>query len=157
MTEAVKWNKREEWKTGVYVGRKQVAGVKVVRWSFRTEDDPKLDEYDRLHTGANCWNVYAYIYPEHPLFEKLSAHTSGDNSESYGLTGSMPLHGGQTFFELNYGADNKVESVQVGCDYMHLGDDRFNGYATREDACEVFSDAEDLHAYLLGLATEVAA
>lgn len=152
-----KWNKREEWKTGVYVGQKQVAGVKVVRWSFHPEGDAGEDEYGRFKSGRNNWNVYAYIYPEHPLFAKFSAHTTGDNGESYELTSAMPLHGGQTFYQLNFGAENRVESVQVGCDYMHCDDDRFNECATREQASEVFNDADELHAWLLARAkSEVA-
>lgn len=157
MTAALKWLKKTEWKTGVYVGGKQIAGVNVAHWSFQTDGESKRDAYDRVQTGANNWNVYAWIYPEHPLFEKLSAHTSGDDGESYALTSDMPLHGGQTFFTLHHAAGGKVTSVQIGCDYMHHMDDRFNEYATREEAREVFADAEELHAWLLERATSGAA
>jgi hypothetical protein len=148
---ALKWEKREEWKTGVYVGRKQVAGIKVVRWSFRAEGEAK-PSYS-FGMGENNWNVYAYIYPEHPLFEKFSAHATGDNGDSYELTSSMPLHGGQTFFQLNYGSAGKVDSVQIGCDYMHSGDEHYNEFATKEDAYSVFRDAEELREWLLTRAT----
>lgn len=151
MSAALKWEKRDEWKTGVYVDRKQVAGVQVVRWSFRALGEEKPVYSHSM--GDNNWNVYAFIYPGHPLFAKFSAHTTGDNGDSYELTSGMPLHGGQTFFKLNYGEQGKVMSVQIGCDYMHSGDERYNEFATKEDARAIFNDAEELHEWLLARAT----
>lgn len=156
MSADLEFFKRTEWKSRIYVAGKCLAAVEVAHWSFRSEGSALIDKYDRPVTGANVWNVYAWIYPSHPLFAKYAAHTAGDK-DSYALTKDMPLHGGQTFFQRHHAADGTVTAVQVGCDYMHYGDEHFNNYTTREEADEVFADATRLHAWLTEQATGGAA
>ena len=60
----------------------------------------------------------------------------------------LPLHCGPTFLEYHIGQDGKVESLQVGSDYRHQGDARFSHYKTREEAWQVFQDAEELFTHL---------
>lgn len=92
-------------------------------------------------TGAHRWCVYAYIYPKHPHFANFDGpHMWQDATEG------MPLHGGASLLEYPM-YDGKVTSVKVGADYHHLYDD-FTHYATKEEASEVFYDADRLFAWL---------
>ena len=113
------WEHKEEWtKAG------ENCLVKVLR-----HEQPIIDGFGGR--GGNIWCVYAYIYPEHPLFSRLSS------TEPSGL----PLHKGETFFKIHHGEDGVVTSVQIGADYNHLGDERFTHMHLKDDAIEVFADA----------------
>jgi hypothetical protein len=74
------------------------------------------------HTGDGFgWNVYAYIFEEHPLFNNLEA--------AYNL----PFHGGCTYQqiitttppEMTYDWQKEYKSLKVGSDYQHYMDDHF--------------------------------
>lgn len=124
------WNHVEEWyKQGVDFR------VMVKRWSF-TETHWNLKE------GRQVWNVYAYIYPKHRLWDSFEGPNMFQPAAS-----ALPLHCGPTFLKYNTEI-GKIESLQVGSDYRHLGDERFTNYETREAAWEVFRDAEELFEYL---------
>lgn len=89
--------------------------------------------------GEHRWCVYAYIYPKHPHFAKFK----GDQMWQEAAT-CLPLHAGPSYLRYHYDEDRKVTSVQVGADYNHLHDTHFTRYETREQAAEVFQDADDL-------------
>jgi len=130
MSEEEMWSYVEEWyKRGVDFQ------VMVKRWSF--PERPR-----NLGEGRQVWNVYAFIYPKHRLWDSFEGTDMFQSAAS-----ALPLHCGPTFLEYNT-ETGKVESLQVGADYRHLGDARFSHYKTREDAWEVFQDAEELFTYL---------
>jgi hypothetical protein len=91
--------------------------------------------------GANRWAVYAYIYPKHPYFTAFNGPRLWQDA-----TVEMPLHGGCSLLEYPM-YEGKVTSVKVGADYHHLHDD-FTHYGTKDEAAEVFRDAERLFAWL---------
>ena len=131
MSEKDLWSHVEEWyKRGVYFQ------VMVKRWSL--PESP----YSRSE-GRQVWNVYAFIYPKHRLWDSFEGPNMFQPA-----TSALPLHCGPTFLEYRIGQDGKVSSLQVGSDYRHLGDERFSHYKTRKDAWEVFQDAKELFAYL---------
>ncbi|MDR1190652.1 MAG: hypothetical protein LBK60_03170 [Verrucomicrobiales bacterium] len=74
----------------------------------------------RFDGNFNIWNLYAYIYPEHKLFKKISCDKDVD---------MLPMHGGITYFRFVSCHENKDvfshTAIQVGCDYHHYGDDRY--------------------------------
>jgi hypothetical protein len=105
--------------------------VEVARWSDCDKENKE-----------NKWNIYAYIYPKNPLFEKITSESLYD----YGA--DIPMHGGTTFHCWHFGKDGLIKSKQIGCDYQHLCDDRFLTYVTKESAWEIFRDADDLIEYL---------
>ena len=124
------WNHVDEWyKQGVDFQ------VVVKRWSL-----PK--SHWNLGEGCQRWNVYAHIYPKHRLWDSFEGTDMFQSAAS-----ALPLHCGPTSLKYNT-KTGKVESLQVGADYWHLGDERFTNYETREDAWEVFQDAEELFTYL---------
>lgn len=84
------------------------------------------------------WNVYAYIFPKHPMFEQIIKEDLFD----YGT--DIPLHWGASYHQWKYDKNNSVLCKKIGCDYQHLHDDRFGRYATKEEAWEVFRDADSL-------------
>ncbi len=131
MSEEDVWSHVEEWhKWGVDFQ------VTVKRWSFpETNLNPK--------EGRQVWNVYAFIYPNHWLWDSFEGPDMFQPAAN-----DLPLHCGPTFLEYSIGQDGKVSSLEVGSDYHHLGDERFSHYETREAAWEVFQDAEELFAYL---------
>jgi hypothetical protein len=96
--------------------------------------------------GSHRWCVYAYIYPKHPHF----AAFNGTEEMWQAATTMLPLHGGPSLCHQHLKADGAVTSYQVGADYDHLHDWHFTQQATKEEAYEVFSDAEALHAWLMG-------
>lgn len=95
--------------------------------------------------GPHRWCIYAYIYPQHPYFERFDV----DGPMFQEAASALPLHGGPSFFRAHYDRKGeKFTSIQVGADYNHLYDDRFCHDATREDAQEVFKDATHLFDWL---------
>jgi hypothetical protein len=88
------------------------------------------------------WCVYAYIYPNHPHFERIQ----GDDWRQESLS-ALPLHCGVSYFKRHW-TDEGNTSVQVGCDYNHVDDDRYTRMETKEDAASVFCDAEELFRWL---------
>jgi len=122
------WEHKDEWKrsSNNFV-------VSVTRHS----------ESVKSYEGKNRWCVYAYIYPNHPYFEKID-QTGATYQDA--LT-TMPLHCGASLFACPmYGG--KVTSIKVGADYNHYKDDYFTYYNTKEEAYEVFKDADELFEWL---------
>jgi len=114
-----------------------------LRHSLR-DGDTRLGEPAAL----NLWNLYAYIYPGHPKFAALClvGDRFYDSGVREALGDGLPLHGGVTFFHIHRDGDGKACSVQIGCDYNHLHDDR---YRRMDDAESMVVDADELHDYLL--------
>lgn len=110
----------------------------LVQVTRHTVQPSSFDPYE----GENRWAVYAYIYPCHPHF----ASFVGDDMWQDAAV-MMPLHGGPTYLR-RHSSDGKECSIQVGADYHHLHDQHFTHYATRDDAREVFMDAQNLFTWL---------
>lgn len=118
----MKWSNKEIWTTR--------AGTFTIEVS-RHESGYGIDKHR--------WCVYAYIYPNHPLFKKIKGE-----STFQGALGALPLHGGCSYLQRHYSHARKCTSVQIGADYNHLYDERYTFMATKEDAVSVFNDAEEL-------------
>lgn len=97
----------------------------------------------RVSDGGNRWCVYAYIYPKHPLFQSFNGTDMSQSAAS-----DLPLHCGPSFLQWYFNADGEPTSVQVGSDYNHLHDDSFTRYIAKEEASNVFRDAEKLFKHL---------
>jgi hypothetical protein len=124
------WNHKDEWRFSgrdfsVVVSRHEVAPDKI------------------SNTGIHRWCVYAYLYPKHPHFKNVEGSSIYQNA-----TEVMPLHGGCSLIRFHKEAEAEINSIQVGCDYNHLHDDRFCDYETKEEAAEVFRDADELITWL---------
>lgn len=105
-------------------------------------------EYTKLfpNEGPHRWNIYAYIYPPHPLFQSLI--TEGRTA----IPKEMPLHGGASLFSYCRHEGEEITAVKIGVDYNHHQDDRFSRMCDRVAANEVFVDAEKLVEFLEGFA-----
>ena len=95
------------------------------------------------------WCACAYIYTSHPHFSRF------DESDwmFQDAAKAMPLHGGPSYLRRHITTKDGipvVQSIQVGCDYHHECDNRFTRYESKEDASEVFADAERLVNWLKG-------
>lgn len=112
---------------------------------------------DMDYRAPNRWNVYAYIYPGHPRFDKITPPASS----LYPPPGTDGLHfhggilGAVTLFRVHRGDDGSITSYQFGSDYNHLHDDW-----ARETRCPnegetngIFRDAEKLFDQLSGADT----
>lgn len=127
------WRHKDEW-----TKRGTNFLVKVSRHS-----DEAFDVIDGafVKTGRieHKWCLYAFIFPKHPHFTKIEGtNIWQDGAEFY------DWHCGCSYLEYHRDNDSNVVSVQVGCDYAHLYDDRFLDMATKEDARSVFGDADEL-------------
>ena len=133
MTDANKWEHKEEWwkkgKEYLVVVRRHRAVVP-----------------DKFNLGHHRWAVYAYIYPDHPLFGNFQGPEMFQPAAN-----SLPLHCGPSLLTWHYKDDGKATSVQIGADYSHLHDEHFAFCETPEDASEVFTDAENLFSHLEAL------
>lgn len=98
---------------------------------------------DVPYAGPHRWAVYAFIYPGHPMFPEFSGRDMWQPAAT-----ALPLHGGPSLLRWHYNDDGTPSSVQVGADYNHLHDTHFTTYATKVEAAEVFSDAEELFEHL---------
>lgn len=88
------------------------------------------------------WNVYAYIYPHHPIFKTFTSDNIFQDAAK-----QMPFHYCCTFCSRHFNSDGKCVSVQVGSDYGHIHDD-YEQCTSRNDVIQVFRDAEELIDYL---------
>lgn len=121
------WNHKDEWRK---------PGKDFLVTVTRHTSSPSVIDLDE---GPNRWAVYAYIYPKHPLFGTF------DGEHIYQqATESLPFHCGCSFVRKHLSADGVVQSYQAGADYHHYGDEHFTHFATKEEAHEVFIDAEML-------------
>jgi hypothetical protein len=102
--------------------------------------------YTKSDVEENRWFVYAYIYPNHPLFEKLTEEVILSPE-----TRVFNFHGGCTFAQWHRTANNVIASKKYGCDYNHYGDDEYLCMETPEAAREIFEDAEALYDKLTSL------
>lgn len=121
------WDHKDEWRK---FGRDFLVQV--------TRHNGTAEPYGE---GPNRWNVYAFIYPKHPHFARFEGSQMWQAASS-----AMPLHGGASLLEYPM-YEGKVTSVKVGCDYYHLHDD-FTHFATKDEAHEVFADADKLFTWL---------
>jgi hypothetical protein len=92
--------------------------------------------------GPHRWCVYGYVYPGHRMFDLL---TPDGNAWEQPLP---DMHGGCTYFRTHRRDAETITCFQFGADYHHLHDWRFTQMATKEDAFEVFADAQELFAAL---------
>ena len=123
-----KWDKRDTW---------------LISHSTFTVEICRYLVPDSDNLGPNRWTVYAYIYPDHPIFTEFKGERF---SQPAAVT--LPFHGGVSFLNYYYDKYGHATCIQVGGDYNHLYDDRFSYHETREDAYEVFRDGEILANYL---------
>ena len=102
-----------------------------------------LDPNSIFFSGPNRWCVYAYIYPEHPIFSSFEGEDVRQTATSL-----LPLHHRASQLRWHFNFKKMPCSIQVGADYSHHRDDRFATFETPESAWEVFQDAEKLFDHL---------
>lgn len=139
------WRHKDEW-----TRRGKNFLVKISRHA-----DAEMDiidgEYKATGRIENKWCLYAYFYPKHPHFSKF---VIGDDMRQ-DAANFFDWHCGCSYLQRHCDANGTTFSIQVGCDYNHLYDDRFLQMVTKEDAYEVFADAEALFETMSGLGAEV--
>lgn len=128
------WRHKDEWKK---------RGTDFLIMVTRHSDTDPIAEITE-----HKWCVYAFIYPEHPYFCKFSGPHMWQDAAC-----ALPLHCGPSLLEYPM-YEGKITSVKVGADYSHLYDDRFSHMANRQDAHEVFSDADELYRWLCDIQKE---
>ena len=111
--------------------------VEIIHWHM-IDDEEKANEVCSF-MGNECWNVYAIIYKDHPLYKNLCNLTDDDYS---GAADSFPfyMHGGITYVR------NDGDSIKIGDDYMHWGDELTQ--KSKELPGEVKWEAEELFKFL---------
>lgn len=95
------------------------------------------------HKGPHRWCVYAYIYPQHPHFKRIT----GDNIFQE-ATLELPLHWLPSLLRYHYNSAGDITSVQIGADYDHIEDIEFTWMKDEIEANECFEDAEHLFEWL---------
>lgn len=124
----------------VYTRRKGILfTIEICRLSV--ED---YDPYKEFSRGENRWFVYAYLYPNHPLWEFLKEKSTDNPSWLFNLN----VHGNMSYYSVWKDVKCNVTSYELGWDYNHPGDDRFTYYKTPEEARSVFCDADRLYSIL---------
>lgn len=92
------------------------------------------------YSGTNKWNVYAYIFPGHPWFSIMD-----DSLKTYDQPFPFDFHGGITYRKEFRSKGGEIYCWQVGDDWMHYGDEYYEGVDKAEDAFGPFSEAEALY------------
>ena len=114
--------------------------VEIVHWKKLKHRD-----FDYVYDEpivANQFNVYAYIFKKHPLFDKID-----ENGQMYqDVFNLMPLHCGPSYFKVHRDEKNEVVSYQVGSDYHHLYDEY--EWCNNIDETPVKRDGIELFNYL---------
>lgn len=105
------------------------------RWFTKEEGKPFCVEVRRwCRDEKNRWNVYVHLFPGFPGFDKFKE----------GLMVRIPvsMNWGNTYCKWDRDKDGNVLCKTYGSDYMHINQDRFEEYANKESAWEVFEDAK---------------
>jgi len=107
------------------------------------DGNPANNHIDNLR-----WDVYAYIYPKHPIFDEIE---SDNLFLEHNITGQF--HWGLSYHEWNYDKEGAVYSKKLGSDYSHLHD-------TYERICDINltpteRDAENLFEYLTNVKVQI--
>ena len=133
---SIKWDHEDTW---TYRDYRVPFTVEVSR-----HDGPASDAGCYDSTGPHRWAIYAYIYHDHPLFAKFD-----DTDRMWQeATGGIPFHCGCSYLRRHVNKEGKTTAFQVGCDYNHDGDWSYTQKGTKEDAWDVFGDAERLVEWL---------
>jgi hypothetical protein len=112
--------------------------IEVVRWETMTKEVyEQLKKEHSIDTGRFVWNVYCYLYKDHPKF-------NDSNTEDIFDCPVQNLNCGCTYVNWARNSDGEVVCKQYGSDYQHIWDDGFDKIEDPEDAYKVFNDAEDL-------------
>lgn len=118
--------------------------IKIVHWQM--DGIPSLG-----YPAKNCWNIYARVFNQHPFFEKYDPKLE----YSWEQPELFPMHGGITWFEKIHNKDDNVTGYEIGCDYLHHGDDFYEHCETLEQAAIVLNDAEQIFRILEAAAKAV--
>lgn len=86
--------------------------VEIKHWK-----SPGIDIDTHEKTIDDRWNVYAYIFPKHPIFDEIKNDDLFLQHEIEEL-----FHWGLSYHKWNYDADGAVYSKTLGSDYQHLHD-----------------------------------
>ena len=121
----------KDWR---YLGRKFLVQV------VRSTTPPVIER--TLGYVEQRWMLYVYIYPEHPLFDRLVQDKSVANV--------LDLHQGCNYIKVHWDNEGKnITSIQLGCDFNHSHDCLENAKDKESDR-EVFLHAESLYNRLFG-------
>jgi len=111
----------------------------LVKSSMEWKGDHKSTGYSIRYWGVNeynpkgVWNYYVYLYPEQWgeetfnkfVLEPYKEYKPGLYLYNYDNFSIYEFHGGPTYYKKHVCPETlKVVSVEVGCDYSHLFDER---------------------------------
>jgi hypothetical protein len=68
-----------------------------------------------IYYGENRFNVYVYLFPKHPLFDKCE-------EDIWGCPDGLTLHWGSTYCHWVRDKEGVITCKSYGSDYEHLGD-----------------------------------
>lgn len=88
--------------------------------------------------GEMIWCLYVIIGKGHPLYNKACANTT-DYDCDLGDELYDAWHGGCTYYKKN------MDSVKMGCDYHHLGDEEYYKSMSEEIPEGIAADFDDLY------------
>lgn len=123
------WKHKDVWKIE---GRN--FAVEVSRHESRMPEEMACFDSE----GPHRWCVYVYIYPKHPRFGDFDPDGQMYDQPTFGM------HCGNSYFRTWRSGEGKITAFQVGSDYNHDGDWSFTRKATKDDAYQVFADAEEI-------------
>ena len=128
-------------KTKEYIQDKLEGYKEIQQWRKRGKDFLIEINHHVPYLDNNDWNVYAYIYPDHNLFnnEKLG--------EDMFNAGGLPFHWGASYCKWHRNIKGDVTCKQYGSDYNHLGDD-YGKVNRLKDMHGLICDADRLFNYL---------
>lgn len=106
--------------------------VELKHWSY--EDSYKSNGVN------NVWNLYCYIYKDHPLFNLIDKDSDYDQD----ICRKIPMHYGCSFFQRHI-VEGEVRSYQIGCDYNHYGDQFYQDLSADDGDDYMIFHAENLY------------
>lgn len=120
-------------KTESWILKSKTFNIEVKHWSI----DMAIDRNALSHK----WNVYIYIFPNHPFFDKMNETLNGN----YPFL--QEFHYGCTYCYWERDSDGKITVKKYGSDYAHLHDEHFEDCDSDNHpyAREIFFDAERLY------------
>lgn len=127
---------------------KEQKGTKVYHWTRPYDTfsvqvmcmDRKASFPEGMRYG---WCLYLVVTKDNPLFKYVSVENDDD---CYACTSELVLehmHGGVTFREVT------AESVQIGCDFSHYIDRKYQTTPPEDESCMVHLYADSLESFVL--------
>jgi len=127
-------DKELKWHSETWELRGKNFTVEIKHWKHA-----RYTHEHEIEPEVNRWNVYAYIFPKHPIFNEI-------NEKLFDNDIGGVFHCGLSYNTWKYDEDGQITCKQLGSDYQHLHDNYESTSDIYSTPCQ--TDAQELFEHL---------